>query len=460
MIMIFIITSQEVWYMKKYDVVVIGGSAAGLTAAITARRHYPNKGILLIRKEKLVPIPCGIPYIFGTVGGAQNNLIPDTPLEKNSVEILLDEVTEIDRGAKTLQTKGGEKVDYGKLVLATGSIPMMPPIPGNDKGNVYPVYKDVDQLNEMQKTVNASKRVVVIGGGFIGVEVSDEINKIKDLKVTVCELLPHCLQLAFDPEICTEAEKVLQERGVQIMVDQKVESIEGNSKAEGVKLANGTVLDADMVIIGIGTLPNVDIAKNADLRMGSTGAIWVDRTMRTSDENIFACGDCAGKFSFFGGKPSKLMLASIACSEARIAGANLFGIQRESVGTIGVFSTAIGDHSFAMAGMSESFAKGQGYEVMTGSAEGPNRHPGKMPGMANQRVKLIFEKRTKVLIGAQIMGDKAVGELINVASACIQHRMTSNDIACFQMGTHPALTASPVVYQFVNAAESAMLAAS
>ena len=107
--------------------------------------------------------------------------------------------------------------------------------------------------------------------------------------------------------------------------------------------------------------------------------------------------------------------------------------------------------------MSESFAKNQGYEVTTGMVEGPNRHPGKMPGMANQRVKLIFEKRTKVLIGAQMMGDKAVGELINVASACIQHRMTSDDIACFQMGTHPALTASPVVYQFVNAAESAIL---
>jgi pyruvate/2-oxoglutarate dehydrogenase complex dihydrolipoamide dehydrogenase (E3) component len=245
---------------------------------------------------------------------------------------------------------------------------------------------------------------------------------------------------------------------VKIMVEQKVSSIEGNHEVQGVRLSDGSSLEAEMVIIGIGTISNVDLAKKADLRLGPTGSIWVDRTMRTSDENILACGDCAEKFSYFGGTPSRLKLASIACAEARIAGANLYGIQRENVGTIGVFSSAIGDLSFAVAGLSESFARSQGYDVLTGMAEGPNRHPGKMPGMANQKVKLIFEKRTKVLIGAQMMGDNAVGELINVASACIQHKMTIDDIACFQMGTHPALTASPVVYQFVNAAESALIA--
>jgi NADH oxidase (H2O2-forming) len=432
--------------MKRSKVLIIGGSAAGLTAALTARRHYPDKSVLLIRKEKLVPIPCGIPYIFGTVGTPQNNLIPDTPLEKNNVELMLDEVVEVDREKKTIKTASGEQVGYDKLVLATGSSPMMPPIPGFDKENVYPVYKDVDHLTKMQQAMSSTKRVAVIGGGFIGVEVSDEINKLEGKEVTIC-----------DPEFCEEAEKLLRERGVKVLVEQKVASIEGNTRATGVKFADGSVIETDMVIVGIGTVANIDLAKQAGLRLGPTGSIWVDRTMRTSDENIFACGDCAEKFSFFGGMPSKLKLASIACSEARIAGANLFGIQRESVGTIGVFSSALGDRSFAVAGMQEAFAKRQGYDVITGVAEGPNRHPGKMPGMANQRVKLIFERRTKVLIGTQMMGDKAVGELINTASACIQHKMTIDDIACFQMGTHPALTASPVVYQFVNAAESALL---
>jgi NADH oxidase (H2O2-forming) len=446
--------------MRKTDVAIVGGSAAGLTAAITARRHYPNKKILLVRKEKLVPIPCGIPYIFGTVGSPEKNLIPDTPLEKNNVDFMIDDVVEIDREKKSLKTQSGEEIAYDKLIIATGSLPMMPPIPGFERENVFPVFKDVERIRDMQEKMKASKKVVVIGGGFIGVEMSDEMNKTGNLDVTICELLPHCLQLAFDPEFCEEAEKLLVQRGVKILADKKVNSIEGSKKVTGVKLGDGKVLEADMVVVGIGTVANVELAKKANLRLGPTGSIWVDRTMRTIDENIFSCGDCTEKFSFFGGKPSKLKLASIACSEARIAGANLFGTQRESVGTIGVFSSAIGDRSFAVAGLSEFFAKQQGYDVITGTSEGPNRHPGSMPGMANQKVKLIFEKRTKVLIGTQMMGDNAVGELVNVASACIQHKMTIDDIACFQMGTHPALTASPVVYQFVNAAESALLAMS
>lgn len=231
--------------MKNADVVIIGGSAAGLTAAITARRHYPDTKILLVRKEKLVSIPCGIPYIFGTVGSPQGNLIPDTSLEKNNVEIMLDEVTAIDRGSLSLSTKSGETIQYGKLIVATGSYPMMPPIPGFEKENVFPVYKDVEHLTKMQEVMKSVKKVVVIGGGFIGVEVSDEINKMEDMDVTICELLPHCLQLAFDEEFCEEAEKLLKERGVKIVSGSKVVSIEGDTRAEGVKLGDGTVLLAE-----------------------------------------------------------------------------------------------------------------------------------------------------------------------------------------------------------------------
>ena len=191
--------------------------------------------------------------------------------------------------------------------------------------------------------------------------------------------------------------------------------------------------------------------------MGPTGSIEVDRTMRTVDERIFACGDCAEKVSFFGGKPSPLKLASIAAAEARIAGANLFGIRRESVGTIGAWSTAIGDTAFAAAGLTESLAQRHGYDYVTGVGEGPNRHPGCMPGMSPLKVKLMFERRTGVIIGAQVMGDASAGEIVNIASACIQRKMTIDDVATFQMATHPALTASPIAYQFVNAAEAALL---
>ena len=240
--------------MKKTDVAIVGGSAAGLTAAITARRHYPDKKITLIRKEKLVPIPCGIPYIFGTVGSTQKNLIPDTPLEKHNVDFIIDEVAEIDREKRSLKTAGGEEIGYDKLVIATGSVPMMPPIPGFEKENVYPVFKDVERLNKMQDKMKASKKVVVIGGGFIGVEMSDEMNKMGNLDVTICELLPHCLQLAFDSEFCDEAEKLitdaekLQKIGCFAIVLEKIPASLGKKVAEELKIP----------VIGIGAGSGVD----------------------------------------------------------------------------------------------------------------------------------------------------------------------------------------------------------
>ena len=171
---------------------------------------------------------------------------------------------------------------------------------------------------------------------------------------------------------------------------------------------------------------------------------------------IFACGDCAEKISFFGGGPSTLKLASIAQLEARIAGANAYGLRRESDGTVGVWSTAVGDLAMGTAGLTETMAVDRGYEVACGTVETPNRHPGKMPDAAPMKVKLVFERHSQVLIGGQVRGSAAVGEMINAIAACVQKRMTAEDIAMFQMGTHPALTASPIAYPLVNAAEVAI----
>jgi len=441
--------------MKQADIVVVGGSAAGLTAGITARRHYPDKKILLVRKEKQVLIPCGIPYIFGTVESPQKNLVGDAVLEKNSIELLLAEATDVDREAKVLHTTEGD-VGYERLIIATGSRPAMPPIPGFDLDGVYAVVKDVEYLSGLQQRLETIQDVVVIGGGFIGIEFADEINKAGDKTITVVEILPHCLALAYDEEFCVEMEKVLESRGISIRTSSRVEKIGGDGKVEKVILSDGAEIKADVVILGIGAVANVDLAQKAGLRIGLTGSIAVDRTMQTSDDNIYACGDCAEKISFFGGRPSPLKLASIATLEARIAGANLFGIRRENVGTVGVWSTAVGNHALATAGLTEEMARKHGYDAVAVTIAGPDRHPGLMPGAANTRVKLVFERNSGVILGGQVMGGPAAGEIINAISACVQNRMTAEQIAMFQTGTHPALTASPIAYHMVNAAEMAI----
>jgi pyruvate/2-oxoglutarate dehydrogenase complex dihydrolipoamide dehydrogenase (E3) component len=160
--------------------------------------------------------------------------------------------------------------------------------------------------------------------------------------------------------------------------------------------------------------------------------------------------------SFFDGQPSALKLASIATMEARIAGANVFGPRRANMGVIGVYSTLLGDTAFCAAGLTEAGARDKGFNVVVGEAQAVNRHPGCMAGGEPLKVKLIFEAGTRTLLGGQVSGAKSAGELINGISACIHQRMTADDIATFQTGTHPGLTASPIAYQLVNAAEVAI----
>jgi len=441
--------------MTRADIVVLGGSAAGITAAITARRHHPDKKILLVRKEKQVAIPCGIPYIFGTLGSPEKNLIPDSVLETNRIDLLIAEATKIDRQQRRMVTSDGD-IRYERLILATGSLPTQPPIPGVDLDGVFAIVKDVEHLRLLQERLAQAKDVVIIGGGFIGIEFADEINKIDSKNVTVLELAAHCLSFSYDPEFCTEMEDMLTSRGITVRTSATVARIAGDGHVRAVELKDDASVPTDLVILGIGARANVALAKEAGLRLGLTGGVVVDRTMQTSDPTIFACGDCAEKISFFGGGPSPLKLASIAQLEARIAGANVYGLRRESDGTLGVWSTAVGDLAMGTAGLTESMAKDRGYQVVCGTVETPDRHPGGMPGAAPVKVKLVFERHSQVILGAQVRGSVSVGEMINAIAGCVQKRMTAEDIAMFQMGTHPALTASPIAHPLVNAAEVAI----
>ncbi len=444
--------------MKQADVVVIGGSAAGIPAALTARRHYPEKSVILIRSEKQVLIPCGIPYIYGTVGAPDKNLIPDGGLQSNKVEIIVDEAKELKPSEKKVILASGESVSYDRLILATGSSPILLPIPGIEKKNVYAIRKDIPYLQTLLEALKTTKNLVILGGGFIGVEFADECKKNRDINVTVVEALEHCLQIAYGEGTCRcslEVEDYLTKKGVTIITGASIEKIIGDESVTAVKLSNGKEIPADALIVSVGVSPNIGLAKEAGLAI-SNGAITVDTTMRTSDPNIFACGDCASKFSFFTGQPSAVRLASIATTEARIAGANLFEIKRKNPGVIGVFSTAMGNLTVAIAGMSESAAKKSGFDVVAGEAEASDRHPGGMPGESKMWVKLIFNKANGELVGGVVRGGPSAGELINGISACIQSRMNANDIATFQIGTHPAVTSSPIAYPLVNAAEMAL----
>jgi NADPH-dependent 2,4-dienoyl-CoA reductase/sulfur reductase-like enzyme len=441
--------------LKGSKVVIVGGSAAGIEAAITAQKHYDLEKLVVIRREKRALVPCGIPYIMGTLGSVDKNELPVALL--GEAELVVGEVKSIDRPAQRVQTLTGEIYDYDKLILATGSRPLVPRIEGANLENVFTVRKEMRYLERLQSALKEAKDVVIVGGGFIGAEFADECRKM-GLNVTIVELLKHCLYLNCDEDFCIKIENTPRKGGVHVNTESRVTSVNGKGKVEYVTCENGDKIKADVVIFALGVVPNTELATEAGLALGESKGIMVDQYMVTSDPNIFAIGDCAEKFCHFSGKTMPIRLASVAAREGRIAGANLFkSRRRRNRGTIGVFSTLIGGAAVAVAGMTERIAREMGFDLVTGEAVAVDRHPGSMPHAQELRVKLIFDRNTCQLLGGEACGGVTAGEMVNVIAQAISAGMTADEIAISQVGTHPALTASPVVYQIVNAAEEAVL---
>jgi len=409
--------------MKK-EILIIGGGPAGIITATTAKKTYPEKTVAVVRKEETGLVPCGIPYIFGTLNSVDANIMGIKPAEKLGVEFVIDEVTAVDFERKTVLLKSGDSIEYEKLVFATGSRPVLPPIEGKELKGVFTVAKNKEYMEEVFNFAKNAKRVIIVGGGFIGIEVGDEIRKMGK-EVTIIEAMPHLLPAAFDEEFGKIAEEKLTEHGATIKTNLRVSKILGNESVTGVEFEDGSNLTAE----------------------------------RTSVRDVFAVGDCAEHKDFFTRKPSRLMLASTAVFDARVAGANLYHLKvvRENHGNLGVFSTSIEGLTLGAAGMTERTACAEGFECVIGEAKSVDRHPGTLPDKSPLYVKLVFSKESGLLLGAQIAGGKSVGEMINILGLGLQMGITANDLVTMQIGTHPLLTSAPTTYPLVLAAESAIM---
>lgn len=439
--------------MKKTDLLVIGGSAGGILSATTARKAYGNLDITVIRETEKVMVPCGIPYIYGTLHDTNKNVIPDAPLIDAGINLLIDKVTAIDREKKSVTTNNNGAITYKKLIMATGSLPIIPTfLPGHDLDNIFAIRKNKDYLASLLEKVQSTKNVVVIGGGFIGVEFAEQVRKLGK-NVTLIELADACLWQAFDKSFTDEIEALLEKDGINVRTSSSVKKFIGSKTIEGVELTSGEVVPADLVILGLGVKPNGVLAKESGLAINEKGAIIVDQYTRTSDPNIFAVGDCAEKKCFFTGKDVPVLLASTAAMEARIAGCNAFQLRlvRANKGTISAFSTKINGRTFAAAGLTEKRAKEEGFTLMTGEFTTKDKHPGSLPDTQNVRIKLIFSKCSGVILGGQISGGDSVGEMINIISLAIQKDITASELNTFQVATHPLISASPIAYP-INAA--------
>ncbi len=441
----------------KTDVLIIGGGPAGMVAATTAIQNYPEKEIMIIKSYEKSQVPCGIPYVFGkTLGSVEKNAMVcgNSPIT-DMIKKIIDTVQSVDIENKVVIAKN-HIIKFDKLVFATGSIPFVHQNFKNalELENVFTVEKEYHKVEELKNYLENKEKVIIVGSGFIGVEIATELASIgKDVTIVGGK---HILEGSFDEDMSIKAEQIMQELGVKLALGQHAEHItQKNKLATGINLCNTTFLEADVIILATGYQANSTLAKNARLKIARYGGIWVDEYMRTRNKDIFATGDCSAKRDSITRDPSKTMLASTSASEARVAGSSLYGLEHQKGfgGTIAIFSTMIGNRAFASAGVTEVRAKKENINYVVGFFKGTNRHPSTIPDASKQSIKLIAMKNSGLIIGGQVSGDKEAGEIINTIGLAIEARLTIHDLIYLQVATQPVLTPAPTMYTLIKAAE-------
>jgi len=423
-------------------VVIVGGVAAGPKVASKVIRLMPNAEVTIVERGKLLSYAgCGLPYYVSGVVKEQAELM-STPIGvvrdpvffqkvKNVHVLNRTEATEIDRPGKRLRIKsvadGSESwLDYDRLVLATGASPVVPPIDGAGLDNIFTLHGVHDA--EGIKSVLAEKKahdVVIVGGGLIGVEVTEALAE-RGCRVTIVEMLPQILPM-LDWEMARLVARHMESHGVKVLTDTRVRRFEGDGRVSSVVTDDG-VLPADMVIMAIGVRPNVKLAEDAGLEIGVTGAIKVDEHMQTSDSEIYAAGDCVESVDLVTGGPCHVPLGSTANKQGRVVAVNVCGGDDTFPGVLGSTVCKVFDHCVARTGLTEAGARQAGYDVTVAMGPAPDKAHF-MPGAKPLLLKLIVDSKTRRLIGAESVGPGAGDKRIDVAAMAITAGMTVDDIA-------------------------------
>ncbi len=443
--------------MKTYDVIIVGGGPAAIVSGLTVKKYFPDKSVLMIKNEPNDLVPCGIPYIFHLLNNdVEKNKMGPKPFIDLGGDVIIDTAVKVDKENKTVTVKTGKQFKYEKLVFATGSIPVIPDfIPGYDLENTFYIKKSFAYIKQLTEKIGNFKNIVVIGGGFIGAEVAEQL-AANGVEITLIESEKNCFSKAFSPELSTIATEALKKAGVNVITSALVKEIKGeNNKVKGVVLDNGSIIETEAVVFSIGYKANTELAKNAGIELNHFGDIPVDNYGRTSVKDICAVGDCAQTFGFLTSRSDIIKLASTATAEARVLGHNIFGIRIKKCnsGTLGVFSTEIKGFTMAAAGANDQSAIDAGIKLISAKFTSPDRHPATFAGTSQMTVKLYASPIDGSILGGEVWGGKSAGEIINIISLAIQKSITVYELVSYQFGTHPLLTASRVVNPLIRSAE-------
>lgn len=419
-------------------IVIVGGVAGGMSAATRMRRLDAEAEIVVLEKSGHVSYAnCGLPYFVGGVIEEEDALLLQTPASlharfKLDVRIAT-EVTSIDPVSKTVTVKDWQKdedylLSYDKLILSPGASPVVPPIPGIERALTLRTVEDVEKIADR---VNAKpKSAVVIGGGFIGVEIAENLVH-KGISTTVVEAAPQVLA-PLDPEMATLVAKEMRKHGVTLHLGVSAKDVTPTS----VVLSDGTSLDAELVIMAIGVRPDIGLAKSAGLTIGSRGGIEVDDFNRTSNHDIYAVGDAAEKTDAIDGSATLVPLANLANRHGRVVADHIAGRSTRPNKTIGTAIVKVFDLMIAATGWNEKRLKAAGRDVMVIHTH-PNNHAGYYPDAKQIALKLIFDPKTGEILGGQGVGVDGVDKRIDVIATAIRGGITAPELADLELAYAP-----------------------
>jgi NADPH-dependent 2,4-dienoyl-CoA reductase/sulfur reductase-like enzyme/rhodanese-related sulfurtransferase len=419
-------------------VVIVGGVAGGMSAATRMRRLDAEAEIIVLEKSGHVSYAnCGLPYFVGGVIEEEDALLLQTPASLHA-RFKLDvrvatEVTVIDPVAKTVMVKdwlNNEEysLSYDKLILSPGASPVVPPIPGIERALTLRTVEDVEKIAD--RVNSKPKSAVVIGGGFIGVEIAENLVH-KGIPTTVVEAAPQVLA-PLDPEMATLVAKEMRKHGVSLHLGVSAKEVTPAT----VVLSDGTVLDAELVIMAIGVRPDTSLAKAAGLTIGERGGIQVDDFNRTSNHDIYAVGDAAEKTDAIDGSATLVPLANLANRHGRVVADHIAGREIRPIKTIGTAIVKVFDLMIAATGWNEKRLKAAGRDVMVIHTH-PNNHAGYYPDAKQIALKLIFDPKTGEILGGQGVGVEGVDKRIDVIATAMRGGITAPELADLELAYAP-----------------------
>ena len=428
-----------------WKIIIVGGVAAGMSAASKARRNNARAEIIVLEKSGYVSYgACGLPYYISDDIRHARQLIAITAEDfrsKRNIDVrLYHEGVSFDPKRRVVRVKDLQQdelyeLTYDKLIIATGARPVIPPLSGMDRRGVFVLrsMEDGIQIKEYIES-KAPQHAVIVGGGYIGLEMAEALSK-QNIGVTVVEMQDQLLT-NFDADMAGIVEKELQEKNCEVIKSDGVKAILGDDQVEVVQLLRGRQLKAGLVILSVGIRPNVEFALSGGVQLGRSGAIAVSTRMQTNIIDVYAAGDCAEAKNLVSGKDDYIPLGTTANKQGRIAGDNATGVVSHFKGMVGTAAVKVFDLEIARCGITENQAKSLKLPFKTVSITDKSR-AGYYPHPQNITVKLIFHAQTGRLLGGQMIGKEGVAKRIDVLATALHQKMTVMDIAQLDLSYAP-----------------------